>query len=83
MTATTLPIDTSARKIHNSTTVNITIIWKIYPPQEPKSQQKLTETLEEPNPLTPLQLQNPLPKGCRGQKINLSASPDWKSANLW
>ena len=30
--ATTLLIDTSARKIHQSTTVNTTLIWKMYPP---------------------------------------------------
>ena len=45
-----------------------TLIWKIYPPLEPKSQQKYTGTLGKPSPLTPLQLQNPLPKSCWAQK---------------
>ena len=48
----TVLIDTSARKIHQSTTVKITLIQKIYPPQKPKSQQKLTGTLGKPSPLT-------------------------------
>ena len=76
MTTTTLLIDTSARKIHQSTTVNTTLIWKIYPPHEPRSQQKLTGTLAKLSPPTPLQLQNHLPKSCRTQKVNPSASPD-------
>ena len=62
MTTTTLHIDTSARKIHQSTTVNATLIWKIYRLHEPKSKQKLTGTLVKPSPLTPLQLPNPPPK---------------------
>ena len=74
MTTTTLLINTSARKIHQSTTVNITPIWKIYPPREPKSQQKYKGTLEKPSPLKSLQLQNhpsSRPKKvCRAQKVN-------------
>ena len=83
MTTTNLFINTSARKIHESTTVNITLIWEICPPHEPKSQQKLTGTLGKPNPLTFLQLKNSLPKSCQTQKVNLCASPEQKSANLW
>ena len=49
---TTLHIDTSARKIHHSTTVNTTLIWKIYRLHEPRSQQKLKGTLVKPSPPT-------------------------------
>ena len=83
MTSTTLVIDTSPRKIHLSITVNTTQIWKMYPPHQPKSQEKLTGTLGKPSPLTPLQLQNPFPKSCETQKVNPSASPEQESVNLW
>ena len=53
---------------HQSTTVNTTLIWKIYRLHEPRSQQKLTGTLVKPSPLTPLQLLNPLPKSHPTQK---------------
>ena len=59
MTNNTLLIDRSARKIHESTTVNITLIWKMYPPHEPKSRLKYKDTLEKRSPLTPLQIQTP------------------------
>ena len=76
MITTTLLIKTSPRKMHHSTTVNITLIWKIYPPHQPKSHAKFTGTLGNPSPLTPLQLQNHLPKSCQAQKVNPSTSPD-------
>ena len=37
MTTTILLINTSARKIHQSIKVNITLIWKIYSPHKPRS----------------------------------------------
>ena len=83
MITTTLLINASPRKMHHSTTIHITLIWKIYPPHQPKSHAKLTGTLENPSPLTPLQLQKHLPKSCQVQKVNPSTSPDQKSANLW
>ena len=83
MITTTLLINASPRKMHHSTTINITLIWKIYPLHQPKSHAKLTGTLENPSPLTPLQLQKHLPKSCQVQKVNPSTSPDQKSVNLW
>ena len=76
MITTTLLINASPRKMHHSTTINITLIWKIYPPHQPKSHAKLTGTLENPSPLTPLQLQKHLPKSCQVQKVNPSTSLD-------
>ena len=68
MTTTTLLIDKSATKIHQSASVNITLILKKYPSHEQKSQKMYTATLAKPSTLRSLKLHNPSQKVAKLEK---------------